>query len=106
MDAMILIAAFPLELLALFAIWNSSHVARPVGWLIAGCATLLSLAALPVLLTTSHPVSIYLGFAGTYLFSVLAWAWWAEDLPPQRWQFSEVGVALMATAMFALANAK
>lgn len=102
--SIILVAAFPLELLALFAIWNWRLRGRSFGWLIAGCVALPSLAVLPILLPTAQTRNIYLGFAGMYLFSGLAWAWWVEGLEPREWSSGEVSVTLMATALFAMAS--
>jgi small multidrug resistance family-3 protein len=105
MSPIILLAAFPLELLALFAIWNWRLRSRSVVWLLAGCAALLGLAALPVVLRASAPSNVYVAFGGMYLVSALAWSWRADALSPRRWQIGEAGVAVMAAAMFAVASA-
>jgi drug/metabolite transporter superfamily protein YnfA len=105
MTPVFLVVALPIELLALFAIWNWSQRERPAGWLILGCVMLSCVAGLAMTLPASLAARLCLGLAGMYLFSTPAWAWWAAGTRPTHWKFGDVGRACLATALFALANA-
>jgi drug/metabolite transporter superfamily protein YnfA len=105
MNPILLVFALPIELLALFAIWSWSQRGRPAGWLILGCVMLSCVAGLAMMLPASLAARLCLGLAGMYLFSALAWAWWAAGTRPTDWKSADVGRACLATALFALANA-
>lgn len=97
-------AALPLEMCGLFAIWNWSVRNRSMGWLLAGAGLLISLLLSLFLTTPPLPARMYLRFAGIYVSSGLMWAWWVEGLQPGDWRLAEVGLAVVAIAMFAIAN--
>ena len=95
-------AALSLELCGLFAIWNWSRRSRPLAWLLGGYGILVALTVLLGLVGNPSPTRVYVGFAGMYLFSGLAWAWFIDGLAPSDWSLPEVIVALLAVAMFVM----
>lgn len=96
--------ALPLELCALFAVWNWSRRERSAFWMIGGGVLLTCTATLAILVNRPFPAHVHLGFAGMYIFSGLAWAWVVDGLAPQDWKMGEAMMAFIATGMFALAN--
>ena len=105
LNTIVYAAALPLEMGGLFAIWNWSTRRRSLDWLFGGAGSLIGLLLALVLTTPPLPGRMYLGLAGMYVFSGLMWAWWMDGLHPADWRLGEVGAAVFATAMFAIANA-
>lgn len=104
MTGILYAAALPLELCGLFAVWNWSIRQRSPGWLFVGGGLLIGLVLALVLTEPRLPSRMYLGFAGMYVFSGLMWAWWVDHLHPADWRLGEVSLAVLAVAMFAIAN--
>lgn len=96
--------ALPVEMSGLFAVWNWSVRGRSLHWLLIGAGLLIALVSTLVLTTPKLPGRMYLGFAGMYVFSGLAWAWWADGLHPTDWRLGEIWGAILAVALFILAN--
>lgn len=97
-------AALPLEFCALFSVWNWSRRRRSPLWLVGSGVIIISLVALLMLVDQPFSSRLYLGFAGMYVFSRLAWEWIVNGSAPEDWKFGKATMAFLAVGMFALAN--
>jgi drug/metabolite transporter superfamily protein YnfA len=93
----------PIEIACLFAVWHWRLRGGAPGWL----ALAILLAALAIVALTFLPPALHttalLAMTGMYVFSGLAWAWWADGLNPARWSLAEILVAAFAAALFSIA---
>ena len=104
-EAMLYTIALLLELCGLFAVWTWSRRNGSVAWLMLGFVIILLVISSVVMFDPRVPKRAYAGFFGMYLFSALAWAWWSDGLKPVDWTGVEIAVAIVAVALFAVANA-
>lgn len=93
----------PAEMGFLFTVWQWRLKNKSVGGLCIAVALIGLMIVGLVLLPRSLLLTAFLGMAAIYLFSGLAWAWWADNLSPTRWTFGEFLVAGLATAIFSIA---
>ena len=103
-EALLSPLALVLEVCGIFAVWNWSRRHRSIWWLVVGLALVLIVMSLIVMSAHDLPKQAYAGFFGMYLFAALAWAWWLEGLSPIDWKAGEIATAVLAVALFSIAN--
>ena len=97
-------AAFlPLEMMSLFSVWNWSRGSGRLRSLVFGVALAAAVAGVASTFGDPPQSRFYVGFFAIYLLSGLMWAWWTDGLNPKGWRMGEMLVAVLATAMFAIA---
>ena len=93
-----------LELLALLVIWNCSFQRKLLQAVFGATGLALVFVVAGITFREMVPTKAYLAFAGMYIFSGLVWRWWKDGIAPDRWQASEVVLAMLATVMFSMAS--
>lgn len=70
-----------------------------------GAAVLLAIpVTASIVLRHGLSARAWLALGGMCVFSGLVWRWWKHGVAPERWAAGEVGLAVLATIMFSLAN--
>lgn len=97
------LALLPLETACLFTLWHWRLRSGSLAWLGLGIMT----ATLTIFCIALQPAAIrpalLLAMFAMYIVAGLAWASWADGLRPAEWGVGEVGIAVLATALFSIA---
>lgn len=92
------VAAF-CEIAGCFAFWAWLRAGRSPVWLLPGVVCLILFAYLLTRVDAAFAGRAYAAYGGIYITASLAWLFFVERMPPDRWDCFGAGVCLLGAGM-------
>ncbi|MEX2579403.1 MAG: YnfA family protein [Verrucomicrobiales bacterium] len=83
------------EIAGCFAFWAWLRLGCSAAWLVPGMASLALFAFLLTRVDTAFAGRAYAAYGGIYIAASLAWLFFVERIPPDRWDY--IGAAVCVT---------
>lgn len=87
------------EIAGCFAFWAWLRLGRSVLWLFPGVVCLILFAFLLTRVDASFAGRAYAAYGGIYIAASLAWLFFVERIPPDRWDYLGALVCLVGAGI-------
>ncbi|GBR44869.1 YnfA family protein [Neokomagataea thailandica] len=92
-------AAALCEIFGCFTFWMWLRLSKSALWLLPGCASLITFAALLTLIDTAEAGRAYAAYAGIYIAASIIWLWRVEGTQPDLWDLSGTAFCLIGAGI-------